>query len=320
MTVKANILVTCANRKGVATAPGLMLRTLGGEDIDDRALAWVKLLDRSTAPTCPAHDLYGGDHWQVVRSLKAVGEASRVAVDVWVCSAGYGLVPVHAPLRSYAATFSSGHPDSVVVRHKSLTRREIRIKWWLSIAGWAGPSGAVRTVADLAQREPDSPLLVAASPPYLDAMADDLIEARSVLGEGRLAIFCGGDWHGPALAASMIPCDARLQSHLGGARTSLNVRCLRHALTGAGGDASRLTVSKLSESFTFLLHRQANLQPAKRETLSDDQILTYIQRALDSESDLSATCLLTRLRQSGWACEQARFGRLFRQSREVAHG
>lgn len=320
LTVKANILVTCANRKGVPTAPDLMLRALSGEDVEARAQAWVRLLARSAAPTCPARDLYCGDHWRVVCSLESAGQASGVAVEVWVCSAGYGLVPISATLRSYAATFSAGHPDSVVVSHKQLKAKEIRARWWLTVARWTGPAGPVRTVADLARRDPETPLLVAASPPYLDAMADDLSQAVTVLGESRLAIFCGGDWRLPALAVCLVPCDARLQARLGGARTSLNVRSLRHALSVARGDASRLTAPKLSEAFATLLRASDAPRRAGRAALSDEQVLAYVREALDAEPDLSATALLERLRRSGRACEQARFGRLFRQSGEVARG
>lgn len=320
MTVKANILVTCANRKAVPTAPELMLRAISGDDLEDRARVWTQLLDRSEAPTSPACDLYAGDHWQIVRSLEATAKAADVEVTVWISSAGYGLVPLCASLRSYAATFSSGHSDSVVFRSKHFHPKVIRRNWWSALSRWPGPGRSVRTLTDLARQSPGTPLLVAASPPYLDAMAADLEGAASVLDDGRLAIFCGGDWSIPALQTCLVPCDARLQSRLGGARTSLNVRCVRHALAGAKGDLSRLTVPKLSQSFASLLRGKAAPQPAGRSAQSDEEVLSYVRAALDSEPELSATRLLCRLRASGRACEQSRFGRLFRQARGVTHG
>src|SRR5439155_924306 len=62
----------------------------------------------------PALDLYGGEHWQVARSLPAHGVEGGREVKLWVSSAGYGLVPAEAPLRPYAATFSSAQADSVL--------------------------------------------------------------------------------------------------------------------------------------------------------------------------------------------------------------
>lgn len=319
--MKTNILVTCANRKAVPTAPELMLRAISGDDLEGRARVWTQVLDRSKAPTSRACELYAGDHWQIVRSLEATGKAAGVEVTVWISSAGYGLVPLCAPLRSYAATFSSGHSDSVVLFSKTLSHKAIRRNWWSAISRWPGPCKSVRTLTDLARQSPDTPLLVAASPPYLDAMSADLEEAASVLDEGRLAIFCGGDWSVPALETCLVPCDARLQSRLGGARTSLNVRCVRHALAVTKGDMTRLTIPRLSQTFTSLLRSNAApLRAVARSAQSDEEILSFVRAALDSEPEMSATRLLCRLRSSGRACEQSRFGRLFRQAREVMHG
>ena len=40
-------------------------------------------------------------------------EAGGRPAQLWACSAGYGLIRADALVRPYAATFTSGHPDSV---------------------------------------------------------------------------------------------------------------------------------------------------------------------------------------------------------------
>jgi hypothetical protein len=158
-------------------------------------------------------------------------------------------------------------------------------------------------------------LLIAASQSYLDAITDDLVEAASILRPGRLAIFCAGADEGSPLAAYLVRSDARLQTALGGALTSLNARCVRHALetTGAGD----LDLAGLRRRFSNLLRRQPALTIPDRKPMSDEQVIRYVRRALAKDPEIRPSPLLKRLRDSGRACEQRRFGSLFRQAGEV---
>src|SRR5207247_1803168 len=93
--------------------PALTLRAVRGRTLAARAEAWLKRVRATEATHVPAESLYSGDHWQVVRSIQNDATRGGPRVSIWVCSAGYGLIPLRAQIASYAATFAPYHPDSI---------------------------------------------------------------------------------------------------------------------------------------------------------------------------------------------------------------
>ena len=88
---------------------------------------WIGRLSIANGEVTTAADLYRGDHW--THALRAAERLTQVEGRAWVCSAGYGLVPLSAKLKSYSATFTSGDPDSVPEP----------TEWWTALAEWEGP-------------------------------------------------------------------------------------------------------------------------------------------------------------------------------------
>src|SRR4051812_26465965 len=108
MEQPVHVVVTCSNRKRLTPPPTCLLRAHRRPDGTASIESWLAALRDADCDAVPATQLYGGEHWQAVLQLD-----SRPRVVTWVCSAGYGLVPVEAPLCAYGATFSAGHVDSV---------------------------------------------------------------------------------------------------------------------------------------------------------------------------------------------------------------
>jgi hypothetical protein len=305
------VLVTCTNRKTVPPASSLRLRVVPGRSIAARAAAWRERLENASGDPSPAETLYAGDHWQVVRSLKEVAKRRKVDVETAVCSAGYGLLLTAAPVHSYSATFSPDHPDSVTREVREGEASAARRRWWQELAAWAGPNpGSPRSIREFARKSTKAIFLAALSPPYLDAITEDLEEAIASTDPQRVAIFSAGTKSHPTLGQHLVPCDARLQTLLGGSRCSLNVRCLRYAIEQL--PARNLVVTHLRRYFTRLLDRQPDLEAPKRTPLSDDEVAAFIRDALARDATARPTPLLKRLRDSGRACEQARFSALLR--------
>jgi hypothetical protein len=248
--------------------------------------------------------MYAGEHWDIARRLTRHHPGSRL----WVCSAGYGLVPAEAPIRPYSATFSGNHPDAIPGGKPGARA------WWASLAEWTGPVEEPRSLVALARSAPTSRILVAVSAHYLSACRDDVLAAaENLVSPGELSIIAAGSKHEPDLAPYMLPGDARLQHALGGSRLSLNVRIatalLRHGVTNH---------ETMSEHLRNLLAMQPALRRYNRHSMTDVQITGYIALQLLQEPAASCTRLLRRLRDSGNACEQSRFGLLYAQQRERA--
>jgi hypothetical protein len=320
LTGVLEIVVTCTKRKTRPVPPALKLRSFPPAALDRRACAWMEALRSASTERVPAAAMYSGDHWSVVRSLPSVAAAVGWRARLWVCSAGYGLIPLEAPIRAYSATFAPSHPDCVFrsVRDDALNR--LPAAWWRLLAGWEGPqSGAPRTLAELGWTSPRSVVWVIASALYLRAIADDVRSlASGATSSGRLCIFSAGTAGMPGLTDHLVPCDARLQSLVGGALRSLNVRVARMALRDLATTGARL--GGLSERFSRLLAELKPLVGPERAPLNDEEVKEFILGWLQEDPAGRPTPLLRRLRDRGYACEYRRFTSLYRQVQEQFHG
>ena len=112
----AAVFVTCTKRKTCAAAPSMCLGRVAKGRPADVAAAWISRLEAAREGGMPARRLYCGDHGKIAAELPHAARQAGVAADLWVVSAGYGLVPCDAIVASYSATFSQGHPDEIVRR------------------------------------------------------------------------------------------------------------------------------------------------------------------------------------------------------------
>jgi hypothetical protein len=298
------IVVTCSDRKRGLVPARLRLGSLPRQA--DRAGRWIERLETEAARPIAGIDLYAGEHWSAVKDLLTVASTQGFSADLWICSAGYGLVPASAQLKPYAATFARGHADSVDQPGDS---HDVTASWWINLSRWRGPlNGAARSLTELAQQRPRTPMLIVASPPYLRAMADDVAEAGALLGS-RLLVISTGARPGHRLQEFLVPVDARFQHRVGGSRIGLNARVAAMLLERCGGHLDRDAVAKTMRAAARTL---PELPRYERTSLTDKEATQYIRKTLRESPGISATTALKQLRQAGWACEQKRFGQLFR--------
>src|SRR5688572_21563408 len=100
-----HIIASCADRKKTGHGDELEMRGFNDRDLDVRAERWWTALTKD-APRLPAEDLYVGPYWATVRSLRETAASARFAIDLWVASAGYGLLHASTAVRPYSATFT----------------------------------------------------------------------------------------------------------------------------------------------------------------------------------------------------------------------
>lgn len=308
-SARLHVVVTCTDRKTRAVSPELRVGSLLAGPLESRVQVWTAALESSRAEAVAAEYLYAGDHWRVVRTLGAAAPLG-IEVETWVCSAGYGLCHLSTPMRPYAATFASTHPDSVAPRQMEYTTSE----WWQCLAKWRpGALRGPRTVAELAATSPNDFVLVAISGTYATALSADLEKAARFVGDvGRLAVISVGSRPTP-LRRHFVPAAARLKVALGGAMQSLNARIARRAIEKASDwYPSRDLLARLLQSW---VDGAPAIETHDRQKLDDDAVRTCIRLSLEENPRLAHTQLLRALRDSGRACEQARFAALFREVR-----
>ncbi|MGH4027285.1 MAG: hypothetical protein ACRDRV_22170 [Pseudonocardiaceae bacterium] len=251
----------------------------------------------------PADRLYGGEHWQTARTLGEKAAASGYRASTWVCSAGYGLVPLTAALRPYAATFAFGHPDSAGHTPKAVQ------EWWTRHTAWPGPDADLpRSFTALAGHTPRAALLVVLSATYLRACAHDLLAAAAELHRpDQLAIISVGGGATRELREYLLPADAHLQTVVGGSLGALNVHLAARLLQAPAADL--FSRHALAEQIKTLARSGSRRHVPNRTPLTDAEVRAFIIERLSKGSTHSS--MLRQLRDAGLACEQQRFARLF---------
>jgi hypothetical protein len=305
-SASVHVIVTCSNRKSRPIPERLQLGNVPGRSPAQRARNWVTRLARNaTVPQVKALDLYAGEHWSVARGFPALHRPGE-DIRLWACSAGYGLISAEALIMPYHATLTPHQADSVPGAAAS---------WWAALSEWQGPTaGHPRSIRALVARNPAAVFLFVLSKAYLRACEADIAAARADIHDpDHLVIVSAGGRPEGDLAAFMVPADARLQAHLGGTRRALNARIGAHLLSK--GIRSK---DEAAADLAQLLAVQPPIPRYDRKKQSDREILDIIAARLAQEPEMSANRLLREFRDSGLACEQHRFSRLYRTISEAA--
>jgi hypothetical protein len=280
-------------------------------DVERRAEKWIKRLSFDGTAHTAASELYCGEYWSIARSLPAVARDLGIAARIWICSAGYGLISFQSEICSYSATFSPYDSDCVTRGVDPKLRACAAQRWWQVIARWSGPEGSeLRSLHSIARTYPTVPLLIVASPDYLRAIERDLTEAVSTLSDSDLLLIASAGMRAfGKFTNHLLPCDARLQSCLGGTRASLNIRIATRLLEYM--ERGSIGLQRQRVQLQRFLSQQPPIEQCRRHLATDEEIKHFIRLELGKNGDLSRSRLLRKFRDSGRACEQSRFASLY---------
>jgi hypothetical protein len=291
-----HLVTNCTARKRAGEMPTVRSRDLGrGTDVT-RARRWIERLTRQSGVRRSATDLYAGEHW-----ASALEAAKMPHVQLWVVSAGYGLVPADAQLTNYDATFTLGSHDSVA------TTRLGQQAWWQVLNEWDGPQSDTysgrTTLADLCST---GRVIAALSGPYLWPLEREITKLDPA---AFLLVSTGCSER--TFAPYLLPADGAARMSLGGSLVSVNVRVAGHVISKVS--SHQFTRRRAVNVLEALRASSPPLPTFDRTPMNDEEVRQWIRSQRLRNPLLSASGALTGLRAAGRACEQRRFGALFRQ-------
>lgn len=278
-------------------------------DLNQRTCEWIERIDRPRGPTVSAGDLYRGAYWSTVRELSKAAGKQGSKIEMWVASAGYGLLHIDNQVEGYSATFAAYSPDSVSRAGGGEAAAIESSVWWERLARRPKNTEKIACLRELAEESPRDPMVVVLSNSYLRALRRDLLEAEQQLDDPTRLFTVSVGTGPPEISHLQVPLDARFQPALGGSLGSLNVRAAKLLIEESV--SHRWNGKVVRDEF---LKRQESLPPIERpkgRSLSNDQVAQFLRDALKKDATATHSSLLRKLRDSGLSCEQRRFADLF---------
>lgn len=301
--MKIHLITNCTNLKKSNIKGKIQLKNLIENNSAQTIVnSWCEKLEKAEQKA-PANEVYAGDHWKVAKSI------IKPSLELWVLSAGYGLIHSSSQIGSYDATFSSGSENSI--NKTGLTNRE----WWKTLHQRRNSDALkCQSLRSLVSTNADDVFFIAASPDYLRVIQDEL---KQLVLEKKLSnknFFIVSSKHNvdENLTPFFLESKADFCSTIKGGRVSLNIRLAKYLL---GESEVHIFDSKsIIDKYNNLEKNSIKLLVKNRKKLSDEEVVSFIENELKiyQGAKVSASMLLKNLRNKNLACEQKRFTRLLK--------
>jgi hypothetical protein len=298
------VLVTsCTNRKKQSASPALQARNLSPGTLSSVISEWTSRV-REATDRIKARDLYGG------RSFR---EALAAQSELFVCSAGLGVMGTDALIPPYNLTVTGTGADNVLQRIQE--RRPVQpSEWWNSLL-----SGLrIDPLSAVIARKTDRLIVLALSTTYLQMVSEDLDSLSDHALRHLRVIGRPGTRENlsPRVAASVVVYDDRLEgagAGRAGTRSDFRQRAARHFILtvipkSRNADA-REHDALVSQSLVGYSPRVVE----QRKRHLDSELKDIIRDVWKEAGGRVTTGLRILRRERHIACEQGRFKQLFAQ-------
>lgn len=299
------ILTNCTGRKrSGGRSIGLGSEEMAGS-LEQAAKAWARAVRCAPRP-CAADRTYVGRSF-----TEATHVARSLSADLYVISAGLGVIAAQESIPRYNLTVSdgSGSIGPLLVRLGAAPHN-----WWAAMIGEFGDD---RSVTRLLERHADSLALLALPSSYLALIAKELEHlSEEKLARVRILTSTRGQAILPERVGRVaLPYDDRLEgSVFPGTRSDFPQRALRHFTEVLSGQTLTIESAQIAVSQSMRALQKPAI--AVREKRTDAEIVALLQ---DNwiRFDGASTRLLRYLRDEALvACEQRRFRGLWTRVRQ----
>ena len=303
------IITTCTNRKTLPVydrIQGRELKTGSQARVTDQ---WKTLVKRHPVRVL-AKELYCGRGFG-----EAVAASQTAEADLWIVSAGLGLVDADEEVPAYDLTLSPGSPNTI--RDKVTTEVFSPSEWWSDLARRRRPK---RSLAWLVRENPSATVVIAVPFSYLLMIEDDLLSLNALdLGRIRLIGPLNRDSMDERLQTVHMPYDDRLNGKgtpIAGTRADFPQRALRRFVEKVCSQALYGNATAHAQQVEDLLSGLAPPSVPKRQQYSDDDLIELILRCWDRAEGKAGRMLRVLRDEDLVACEQGRLSRLFKRAQE----
>ena len=259
---------------------------------------WNESIEKSKHQKYLSTELYKGVGWKAtIDTYKVLSMYDKI--ELYIASAGYGLISYKNKIASYDATFAPRTPNSI---DKFRQDKKSNIEWWDNINQFS--------VENFSK---DSFFFIILPHNYLIATQNFIKEMIEKYGKKVFIFRATQNKALPFMQEYTVEFDLRFNSFQTGTLSSLLSRAVLWL-------SQEIVEYKIPfEHHLFQNHIEEKMKNythykmPKREQISEEELIKKIKNMITNEGITSASKGLKRLRESGIACEQKRFGTLFKK-------
>lgn len=298
-------ITTCTNKKRVPVDQRLEARNLDKGTLKTVSKNWRSAI-KSHKPALTANKMYSGRAFLEAQRAHQMGGG-----ELWIISAGMGLIRAEESIPGYDLTISSGSPNSI--RERIIDEGVTLSDWWHEVNRLWRPQ---RSLASILAKQPRQMVLIAASSSYFQLIQDDLLSATDAQLRRIRIMGCESTENiNERLTPYIMPYANLIDgkgSPIPGTKADLPQRALFHFTSEIVSGAPKAKASEHRMLVKKSLAHVQKIETPKRQKMTDEDLISSIIEFWDDANGKSSDMLKILRREKGIACEQARFSRLFK--------
>lgn len=296
-----NIISACTNSKKHIPIEALKIETFNPDmSLDNVIQIWNNTINKKAGPVFKAKELYKGGAWQASLDTNTT-LSTKYKTDLYVASAGYGLIHAETEICSYDSTFSSSTINSITKFVKG-SSKTANIKWWNAINSFP-----------ISSFPEESYFFIVLPRNYLFA-TQDMIKNLIDKFNKNVFIFVANKHSVPScMEQNIIKFDSRFNNFKTGILSNMLQRAVLWISNEIVENNLSLSHSELQNHIEQEMQKHKSFVMPIREKLTEKEIREKIKNMILNDHIPSATKGLKLFRSNGYACEQKRFGQLFKE-------
>lgn len=302
-----NLITTCTNGKHFGSGSILSLSQFSSGRTPSSVLinSWCNALNEaiSTSATVYAEDLYKGGHWATAKAI-----LTDYPVDLWVLSAGLGLLHHKDKVVPYRATFAVGYDESIPLYSQEYVGRSFHRTWWKEITSRSiFKSEHPASILDLMKKNKKDYYVICGSPDYINAIELDIINGLEYLVDAKkqLLIITSKKIN-DRLTAYLFKTNQNMAQWLRCNMLMLNISVAKYIVKEFTSKKFN-SLNELSQKLVEELKELPEREVKKGIRRSPEEVRSFILKLMQQKPDLSATNALREFRNSGNSFEEKHF-------------
>ncbi|PHH44709.1 hypothetical protein [Pluralibacter gergoviae] len=277
--------------------------------------SWCNALNEaiSTSVTVCVEDLYKGGHWATAKKI-----LNDYPIDLWVISAGLGLLHYKDNVVPYKATFAVGYDESIPLYSQEYVGKSFHRTWWKEITNRSiFKSKHPTSIVELMKKKKKDYYIICGSPDYINAIELDVINGLEYLVDAKkqLLIITSKKIN-DRLIAYLFKTNQNMAQWLGCNMLMLNISVAKYLVMEFTSKQLN-NLNELSQKLVEELQKLPERKVKKGVRRNSEEVKAFILTLMEQNPGISATYALREFRDSGNSFEEKRFRAEFKALMEA---